>query len=126
MPKLNAKDKAKARGEAKVKGPQAPIEVARGLRIGPPYRITHRSIPPERAQAYILGTVNGERKKIVTNINVNMSKDYSPIMVAMLEEAKAGKYKNKGQAIDRRDELLRLASCWPKRLWSSPHGHFTV
>ena len=60
-----------------------------------------------------MGTVNGELKKIITNINVNMSKDYSPIMMAMLKEAKAGKYKNKGEAIDRRDELLKAGKSWP-------------
>ena len=52
-------------------------------------------------------------KKIITNINVNMSKDYSPIMMAMLNEAKAGKYKSKGEAIDRRDELLEAGKSWP-------------
>ena len=113
--KATGKAKGKAKGKAEATANVRPVRdlFTRDFAIGPPFLLTHRSTPPKKAQAYISGTVNGELKKIITNINVNMSKDYSPIMMAMLKEAKAGKYKNKGEAIDRRDELLKAGKSWP-------------
>ena len=112
--KATGKAKGKAKGKADATANVRPVRdlFTRDFAIGPPFLLTYRSTPPKKAQAYISGTVNGELKKIITNINVNMPKDYSPIMMAMLKEAKAGKYKNKGEAIDRRDELLKAGKSW--------------
>ena len=58
------------------------------------------------AQCYMAGTVDGAPKKFITNVSVRMSVCFCNIMADLLKEANAGASATKGQAIDRRDELL--------------------
>ena len=81
--------------------------------ISPPFSLIHRFTPPEKSHCYMMGTVNGLPKKIVTNISVQMSHDFVKIMNYLLEEAKAGKFATKGEAVKRRNEMLAAQPAAP-------------
>ena len=73
--------------------------------IEDPFHLTHRFTPARMAQCYMTGMVNG-KKEFVTNVTVNMSKDFSQIMQQVLREAREGRFGTKGDAVTRRDELV--------------------
>ena len=79
--------------------------------IQAPFSLNHRWTPPEKSQDYLMGTVNGDTdgKQIITNTSVAMSHDFSAIMQGLLKEAKAGHFKTRGDAVRRRDELIKAA-----------------
>ena len=55
----------------------------------------------------MLATVNGEPRTFVTNVSVQMSFTFSAVMHKLVKEANEGRFATKGDAIQRRDELLR-------------------
>ena len=54
----------------------------------------------------MMGSVDGEPKKIIANISVGMSFQFSSHMQTLLSEAKSGAFSTKGDAVRRRDELI--------------------
>ena len=58
----------------------------------------------------MMGTVTGEPKKIVTNVSVQMSHDFSKIMQQILGEANEGRFATKGEPVQRRDQLVDQAA----------------
>ena len=56
-----------------------------------------------------MGTVNGDTdtKKFIVNTSVGMSHDFSTLMQGLLKEAKAGRFSTRGDAVRRRDELVK-------------------
>ena len=54
----------------------------------------------------MMGTVDGAPNKIVTNVSVRMSYDFTKIMRILLQEAMDGNFATKGQAVARRDQLV--------------------
>ena len=55
----------------------------------------------------MMGTVDGIQKKIITNISVFMSHDFSKLMQQLANEAKEGLFSTKGEAVQRRDQLIK-------------------
>ena len=78
-------------------------------KLGPDFSLIHRWTPACKAQAYIMGTVSGSpTKRFITNMSVTMSHQFSTIMQNLLEEARQGKFKTRGELINRRNELLEI------------------
>ena len=61
----------------------------------------------------MMGTVSGLPKKIVTNVSVQLSHDFSKIMQHLLAEANAGKFATKGEAVKRRNQMLAAQPAAP-------------
>ena len=57
---------------------------------------------------YLYGRINGMRIEQITRTSYSRSRSCDAIMDTILEEVKAGALTTKGQAIDRREELLRI------------------
>ena len=97
--------KKKYRGQKKQgKNKDAAIEA--------PFNLVHRFKPLHMSQCYMMGMVDG-KKEFVTNVTVNMSKDFSQIMQQLYREAQEGKFGTKGDAIRRRDELVGMTPAEP-------------
>ena len=78
-------------------------------KLGPDFSLIHRWTPACKAQAYIMATVNGSpTKRFITNMSVTMSHKFSTIMQNLLEEARQGKFKTRGELINRRNEFLDI------------------
>ena len=71
-----------------------------------PYKLTYRWKPKEKAQCYMLGTLNGFPHKFVTGVTVEQSNDFTKIMQKLLEEAHAGHFATKAECVQRRNMLL--------------------
>ena len=61
----------------------------------------------------MMGTVAGHPKKIVTNVSVQMSHDFSKIMQQLLKEANEGRFATKSEAVKRRDHLVEQSPAAP-------------
>ena len=85
--------KVKAKDKSKDNANRNRDEDCRSQAIGPPFTLQHRWNPLHNAQAILLGTVDGDPKKFVTNVSVYMSKAFHKIMASMLEEAIGGAVK---------------------------------
>ena len=100
-----------AKGEAKFKVKATDRfglpTIARDRLIGEPFRLDLRT-DGENSVCYLYGRINGGRIEQITRTSRNRSRSYDTIMDTVLEEVKAGALTTKGQAIDRREELLRI------------------
>ena len=81
--------------------------IARDRSIGEPFRLDVRK-DGENFVCYLYGRINGGRIAQITRTSYSRSPNYNEIMDTILEEVKAGALTTKGQAIDRREELLRI------------------
>ena len=108
-PKEGAKAKPK-KTPAKAKGAVKPKPNAGDdgddPKIEPPFSLHYRWQPKEKSQCYMMGTVAGEPKKIITNISVTMSHDFVNLMAILHGDANAGRLRTKGDAVHKRDELI--------------------
>ena len=103
MTKGKAKGVAKGKAKAKAKVSAGGVKIA----IGPPFRL-HLKKEGDNFVCYLYGRINGMRIEQITRTSRKRSRKYSTIMDTLLEEVKAGALTTKGQAIDRREELLRV------------------
>ena len=104
--KAKCKPKGKAKARARAKAQASPTIDPQHCPISPPFKLTYRWKPSHNAQCYMSGTIQGTEDRIVTNMSVNMSHNYTVLMGRVHAEAVAGKFPTKGDAVRRRDELL--------------------
>ena len=102
--KGNAKDKAEA--EAKATEKQEDLDRDRNLSVGPPFRLRHR-IKGDTTLCALIGKFSSGSWPIV-GTSIHASSNFEKIMTTILEEANAGAFTTKGQAIDRRNELVDI------------------
>ena len=81
--------------------------IARDRPIGEPFRLDLRN-EGENSVYYLYGRINGGRIDQITRTSYYRSRYFREIMETILVEVKAGQLTTKGQAIDRRGELLRF------------------
>ena len=91
-------------------------EANNDLPISEPFRLIHRFKPPEKVQSYMMGTVGGKSKTFVTNVSVQMSRNFSKVMQQVLKEAQEGKFATRCEAVKRRDELVAETLAGPAGL----------
>ena len=103
----NARKKGKAKGTAKAKVPAGGVTIARDRPIGPPFSLRRRQMR-HNFVCELLGTFDGLKGRPITSTSLNTSLNYNTIMNTILEEANAGALTTKGQAADRREELLEI------------------
>ena len=82
------------------------MEVARDLAIRPPFRLRHK-IWHGHIVCLLLGRVSRHIAH-VTSTSIHSCAHFMKIMTTILQEANAGAFTTKGQAIDRRDELFEI------------------
>ena len=103
MTKGKAKGEAKGKAKAKEKVSAGGVKIA----IGPPFRL-HLKKEGDNFVCYLYGRINGMKVQRITSTSRKSSRNFVEIMDTLLEEVKAGALTTKGQAIDRRQELLRI------------------
>ena len=103
MTKGKAKGEAKGKAKAKEKVSAGGVKIA----IGPPFRL-HLKKEGDNFVCYLYGRINGMRIEQITRTSYSRSRNCDAIMDTILEEVNAGALTTKGQAIDRREELIGI------------------
>ena len=105
--KDNKKNKRQTRGKPKAKAKARVADDGDDPVIGPPFKLTYRWKPADKAQCYLCGTVCGWPKKFITGVSVQQNHHFVKIMGDIAKEAEAGAFTTKGDVVHRRDELLK-------------------
>ena len=106
--KATGKAKGKAKGKAEATANVRPVRdlFTRDFAIGPPFTLRHRI---QKGMYWeLLGYDQNGYRRHVTGTSTHSSLNVLQIMATILEEANAGAFTTKGQAIDRRDELVEI------------------
>jgi len=87
--------------------------------IGPPFTL-HR----QRGECCtrLIGTVGGQRQRFITSITARQTILFDDLMAAVLEEAQAGAFTTKGDANNRRDQILAVSLAAAARAVRRQHG----
>ena len=104
--RMKTKRRRRVAGKAR-RREEVDVETAvRSETVGPPFSFHRRHVPPEKAQAYVKGVVDGVAKKFIVQVSFYESKQFASIMETVRKELEDGTITTKQAAIDRAKELV--------------------